>query len=60
MSKGHKFITEGIFNNGSRCDVIDLTSGVVYEILNTEDEKKFEEKIKKYPKEVEIKKVKVG
>lgn len=59
MSKGHKFITEGIFSNGSRCDVIDLTSGIVYEIMNTEDEKKFEEKIKKYPEEVEVVKVKV-
>lgn len=59
LSKGHKFITEGIFNNGSRCDVIDLNDGVVYEIMNTEDEKKFEEKIKKYPEILEVVKVKV-
>ncbi|MAG45614.1 MAG: hypothetical protein CMH63_02475 [Nanoarchaeota archaeon] len=55
---GHEFITEGIFNNGARGDVIDLTSGVVYEVLCSEKEKKFEEKIKKYPEEFEVVKVK--
>ena len=59
LSKNHKFITEAIFENGSRCDVLDLTSGVVYEILCSETDEIFEEKIKKYPKELEIVKVRV-
>lgn len=54
----HMFITEAIFLNGSRADVIDLTDGVVYEILVSEKEESFKEKIKKYPKEFEIVKVK--
>jgi len=59
MNKNHKFITEGIFLNGSRCDVIDLSEGIIYEILNTENEKKFREKIKKYPVGVKIVKVQI-
>jgi hypothetical protein len=53
----HEFITEAIFNNGGRADVIDLTSGIIYEILCSEDEIKFEEKIKKYPEEFEVVKI---
>ena len=59
MRKKHLFITEAIFTNGKRCDIIDLTEGTIYEILNSEDEKKFNEKVKNYPKELEIVKVKV-
>ena len=59
LSKNHKFITEGIFLNGSRCDIIDLTNGVIYEVINTESEKRFEEKIEKYPKEFKILKINV-
>ena len=55
---GHEFITEAIFNNGARADVIDLSDGVVYEVLVSEDEKKFEEKIKKYPSIFTVVKVK--
>ena len=45
----HEFITEAIFNNGSRADVVDLTDSVIYEILVSEDESKLEDKIRKYP-----------
>ena len=57
MNKDHKFIIEGIFLNGIRCDIIDLTDGVIYEILNSEDDKKFNEKVKRYPKELRIIKI---
>ncbi|MBU2633608.1 MAG: hypothetical protein KJ674_00015 [Nanoarchaeota archaeon] len=55
----HDFITEAIFNNGSRADIIDLTDGVIYEVLVSEDESKFEEKVKKYPEKFRIIKIKV-
>jgi len=55
---GHGFITEATFKNGTRCDVFDITEGVIYEILCTETDEKYEEKIKKYPKEVRVMKVK--
>ena len=53
----HDFLTEAIFLNGSRCDVLDITEGVVYEILRSETEEQFLEKIKQYPKELQIMKV---
>ena len=55
----HTFITEAIFVNGSRCDIIDLTTGEIYEILCSETEEDFEEKIKRYPKCFRVIKVKV-
>ena len=54
----HEFITEAIFKNGSRCDILDLTEGTIYEILHTETEQKYEQKIQKYPKELRIIKIK--
>mgnify|MGYP001598748136 CR=1 FL=1 len=59
MNKNHKFITEGIFENGSRCDILDLTEGVVYEIMNSENERRFREKVKSYPEKFEIIKIKI-
>ena len=53
----HEFITEAVFNNGSRADVVDLTDGVIYEVLVSENEECCDEKIKKYPREFEIVKV---
>ena len=53
----HKFLTEAIFVNGYRCDVLDLTDGTIYEILNSESDEKFEEKIKNYPKNLDVIKV---
>lgn len=45
----HVFITEAIFLNGARADVVDLTNSVIYEILVSEKEENFNEKIKNYP-----------
>lgn len=56
-NKNHKFLTEAIFKNGYRCDVLDLSDGVIYEILNSENDKDFEEKVKNYPKGLDIVKV---
>ncbi|MBI1972957.1 hypothetical protein HYS50_03055 [Candidatus Woesearchaeota archaeon] len=53
----HDFLTEAIFLNGSRCDVLDITEGVVYEILHSETEEQLLEKIRKYPPGVGIMKV---
>lgn len=54
----HEFLTEAIFKNGTRCDILDLTDGTIYEILCSETEERFQEKIKKYPQELKIVKVK--
>jgi len=45
----HEFITEAIFCNGCRADVVDLTNGDVYEVMCSEDESSCREKVKKYP-----------
>ncbi|MDP2907298.1 MAG: hypothetical protein Q8O03_05135 [Nanoarchaeota archaeon] len=54
---GHEFITEAIFNDGARCDVLDLTEGTIYEILCSETEEMCEEKIQNYPEEFEVIKI---
>ena len=54
----HVFVSEAIFLNNSRADIIDLTDGVIYEVLVSEKEDSFKEKIKKYPEEFEVVKVK--
>ncbi len=54
----HVFITEAIFVNNSRADIVDLSGGVIYEILFSEKEKDCDMKIKKYPEEFRIVKVK--
>ena len=54
---GHDFLTEAIFLNGSRCDVLDITEGVVYEILHSETDEQLAEKIKKYPETLAVIKV---
>jgi len=54
---GHEVITEAIFNNGKRADVIDLTNCIVYEILWSETEEKLAEKTLAYPAIFEIRKV---
>ena len=53
----HEFITEAIFKNGSRCDVLDLTDGTIYEILSSETDEKCEQKIRSYPTELRIIKI---
>lgn len=52
---GHEFLTEAIFKNGRRCDVIDLSDGTIYEILHSETDKMFKiNKIDKYPPEFKV------
>ena len=58
LKKKHKFITEAVFIDGGRADVFDLTEGTIYEIMNSESDKEFKEKVKKYPEEIGV--VKVG
>jgi len=59
MKENHKFITEAVFVDERRADVFDLSDGVVYEILNSESDKGFEEKVKRYPEELEVVRVRV-
>ena len=54
----HDFITEAIFLNGSRADIVDLTSGKIYEVLCSEKEEDCNVKIEKYPCEFSVVKVK--
>lgn len=54
---GHDVIVEAIFNNGSRCDVLDLTQGIIYEVTFSETTKMLSEKIKKYPGIFEVRQI---
>lgn len=45
----HELIVEAIFLNGSRADILDLTTGVIYEVIFTETEEECQEKVKSYP-----------
>jgi hypothetical protein len=59
---GGELYSEVEFKTGGRADLvyIDLNSnGYIIEILNSETDKKFEEKVKKYPSNFEIIKIKV-
>lgn len=61
IRRKHEVVTEAIFEGGGRADVFDLTTGVVYEVLHTEDQAYFESKKDRYPQEiVEIVPVKTG
>ena len=54
---GHEFITEPIFNNGKRADVIDLNTGIIYEVIKSETEEKLADKVESYPGVFEVRKV---
>ena len=53
----HSFITEAIFLDGSRADIVDLTASVIYEVVVSESEESFNEKVKKYPRIFRVVKV---
>ena len=55
----HVFICEAIFLNGARADIVDLTSGTIYEVLCSEKEEDCDKKVKKYPEEFRVVKVRV-
>lgn len=58
---GSDFITEARFKGSkNRCDIIDLTRKRIYEIVCSESEQSIQLKREKYPKEFELKVVKVG
>lgn len=57
MNRGYECWTEVIFNNNSRADILVISpdsKSYIIEILHTETIKELNEKIKKYPKELEV------
>lgn len=54
---GHDVITEPIFNNNARADLVDCDTHVVYEILCSETEKMLAAKEDYYPSIFEIRKI---
>lgn len=52
--KKMEFITEAIFQNGARCDILSLDDGVVYEVLKSEKIEQAKKKEDYYPQELEI------
>src|SRR3990167_9111732 len=53
-----EFLTEARFKDYSGiADILVLDDGIVYEIMNSETEKKLSNKIARYPKELELKKL---
>jgi len=55
--QGHNVMTETIFTNGKRADIIDMDNGVIFEVTFTETEKKLEEKTEHYPEIFEIRRI---
>ena len=52
-------ITEAIFENGKRADILCLEEFKVYEIVDSESEKSIEKKLKEYPKGLIIEVIRV-
>lgn len=49
QSQDRSYMTECKFVKGGRADIVDLSRGVIYEILHTEKESNIEKKKLKYP-----------
>lgn len=49
LKEKRKFLTEAIFLDGKRADIIDLSKGEVIEILHTETVEEFKKKTDSYP-----------
>ena len=60
LEEGKEFVTEAIFNNGSRADILVLDDHKVIEILRSEKEADCERKCEKYPSLFELEMVKAG
>jgi hypothetical protein len=60
QENGYEVFSEVIFKSGKRCDVLGIKEGkaIGIEILESETEEMYEEKIKNYPEIIEWKKVK--
>jgi hypothetical protein len=58
LNKSHRFVTEAKFKyNKGRCDVLDITEGIGYEIVCSEKEESIVKKRKKYPVPIEVIKI---
>ena len=52
---GHEFYTEAIFDDtGLRADVIDADKGIIYEVVNTENNDSILRKGRHYPLEIRV------
>ena len=56
---GHHYITEGIFENGSRADIFNLDTGEIWEILKSEKLEDCRNKAMSYPKGLKLRYVEV-
>lgn len=59
INKGKHFVTEAIFKNGSRADILILDDFTVVEILCSETIKEARKKVESYPEGLDIMLVKV-
>jgi len=57
--EGKEFVTEAIFNNGFRCDVLCLDTFEVFEVICTETEASIIHKLNNYPKGLRINEVRI-
>ena len=57
LKLGVPFMTEAIFHNGQRCDIINLSTQEIHEIMVSESESRFAAKI--YPELFKITKVRI-
>jgi len=51
---GHDVIVEAIFENTARADIVDLTNGMIYEIIYSETKEECKEKVRFYPDIFEV------
>ena len=56
---GYHYITEGIFENGKRCDIFNLDNGEIFEILKSEKLEDCRNKTMGYPKGLKLRYVEV-
>ena len=50
--QGKEFYTECIFVNGSRADVFNTDDGIIYEVLESEEQNSIDKKMQVYPFEI--------
>lgn len=50
--RGHIIVVEGIFQNGKRADIVDLTDEIIYEVAVSESEASLIAKSKDYPAKI--------
>ena len=54
IREGHEILTEAIFLNNCRADVLDLDTGTVYEVTHSEDGTSLKKKAARYPEGLTI------